>query len=262
MRSSSSVTRRGDEKVVMVVKNRSATSPRRRWTENTGSTSSAKSGSCHAFGTSGKVRTRSATARRRSSPPRSSDSRWSRTSIWRATVDQFAMNGRIKRGSNTSENMLGGDPSAAGSSTNLANSLLAARLLRKTFASGEITVRGYGSWLSIMRASASSIAVGIAARAGSGKRASKPAARSASLRSRRGTSSASRSSSTIASLGCARPDSRKLRWRAETPACIAKSSCESPPLPPQNLSNAEPTRPDTAQTLPPAMNPALTSAGN
>jgi hypothetical protein len=51
-----------------------------------------------------------------------SDSRCSRTSIWRATEDQFEMNGRSRRGSNMSENMLSGGWSAAGSATNRWNS--------------------------------------------------------------------------------------------------------------------------------------------
>jgi hypothetical protein len=53
----------------------------------------------------------------------------------------------------------------------------------------------------------------------------KPAAISTALRARRGTSSRSARRRTISRLGCARPVSGKLTWRADTPACNASASC-------------------------------------
>jgi hypothetical protein len=51
-----------------------------------------------------------------------------------------------------------------------------------------------------------------------------PTALSSRLRSRNGTSRDSAIASNASRLGCARPVSMKLMWRAEKPACIATSS--------------------------------------
>src|ERR1022692_3914211 len=76
----------------------------------------------------------------------------------------------------------------------------------------------------------------------SGKHGSRPAARSASFCSRRGTPSTENKRNTISTLGCARPDSRKLTWREETSASRASSSWERPRRPLQYLSSAGKSR--------------------
>jgi hypothetical protein len=48
------------------------------------------------------------------------------------------------------------------------------------------------------------------------------------LRWRSGTSSAVLSCTTISRLGLARPDSRKLTWRCDTPDCRASASWLAP----------------------------------
>jgi hypothetical protein len=87
------------------------------------------------------------------------------------------------------------------------------------------TIAGQGSCLVRIRSSASRTGASSgSSRERSGKAGAWPAASSRWLRSRRGISSCSASSSTISGLGLERPVSTKLRCRAEIPASSASSS--------------------------------------
>ncbi len=165
-----------------------------------------------------------------SRPPSAAASRRARCQSSGATAAQFSTCGRTPAGwKNRRMRLRGGPPTRVHtSSPSIPARRSNAALVSPTFQARSIASAGKGSWLSsISRTAARTGAMSGASMGRVPKAGAKPAASSHALRSRSGTSSASVSCSTMARLGRARPDSRKLRCRCETPVSSASASCET-----------------------------------
>ena len=98
----------------------------------------------------------------------------------------------------------------------------------RMFQARSMAIAGNGSWFAkIMRTAAITCDICGSSKGRALNTGANPAAVSQSFRSRKGTSKVSLSCRIMARLGLARPDSRKLTWRCETPDESAKSSCDS-----------------------------------
>jgi hypothetical protein len=87
------------------------------------------------------------------------------------------------------------------------------------------SAQGLGSQLRIARCIILSLSAGLSSASGNG---AKPAEMNRALRAALASRSVAPSRATTSLPGLARPDSRKLRCRGDTPASSASSNCESP----------------------------------